>query len=75
MGQKNHDFFQCKDELSNAFRPIEQLFKTMDTSSFEIYGELTRSNADVVITLRQIFRQKLYAISAAETGDTGNDHR
>ena len=75
MGQKDHDFLQSKDEIFNAFRPIEQLFKIMDTSSVEIYGELTRSYGDVGITLCQSFRQKLDAILTAETGDTQNDHR
>ena len=75
MGQKDHDLLQSKDELSNAFRPIEQLFKIMDTSSVEIYGELTRSYADVGITLCQSFRQKLDAILTSKSGDTENDHR
>ena len=75
MGQKDHDLLQIKDEIVNAFRPIEQLFKIMDTSSVEIYGQLTRSYADVGITLCQSFRQKLDAILTAETGDTENDHR
>ena len=75
MGQKDHDLLQIKDEIVNAFRPIEQLFKIMDTSSVEIYGELTRSYAEVGITLCQSFRQKLDAILTAKTGDIKNDHR
>ena len=75
MSQKDHDLLQSKDEIFNAFRPIEQLFKIMDMSSVEIYGELTRSYADVGITLCQSFRQKLDTILTAETGDTENDHR
>ena len=75
MSQKCHDLLQSKDEIFNAFRPIEQLFKIMDTSSVEIYGELTRSYADVGITLCQSFRQKLDAILTAKTGDIKNDHR
>ena len=75
MGQKDHDLLQIKDEIVNAFRPIEQLFKIMDTSSVEIYGELTRLYADVGITLCQSFRQKLDAILTSKSGDTENDHR
>ena len=75
MGPKDHDLFQTKDEIFNAFRPIEQLFKIMDTSFVEIYGELTRSYADVGITLSQNFRQKLDAILTAESGGNQNDHR
>ena len=75
MGQKDHDLLQTKDEIFNAFRPIQQLFKIMDTSFVEIYGELTRSYADVGITLCQSFRQKLDTILTAKTGDIKNDHR
>jgi len=75
MGQKDHDLLQTKDEIFNAFRPIQQLFKIMDTSSVEIYGELTRSYAEVGITLCQNFRQKLDAILTAESGGNQNDHR
>ena len=75
MSQKDHDLLQSKDEIFNAFRPIQQLFKIMDTSSVEIYGELTRSYADVGITLCQSFRQKLDAILTSKSGDTENDHR
>ena len=75
MSQKCHDLLQSKDEIFNAFRPIEQLFKIMDTSSIAIYGNLTRTYADVGITLCQNFRQKLDAILTAKSGDTQNDHR
>ena len=75
MGPKDHDLFQTKDEIFNAFRPIEQLFKIMDTSFVEIYGELTRSYADVGITLCQNFRQKLDAILTAESGGNQNADR
>ena len=75
MGQKDHDLLQIKDEIVNAFRPIEQLFKIMDTSSVEIYGEITRSYSEIGITLCQTFRQKLDTILTAKSGDTQNDHR
>jgi len=75
MSQKDHDLLQSKDEIFNAFRPIQQLFKIMDTSSVEIYGELTRSYADVGITLCKNFRQRLDAILTDKSGDTENDHR
>ena len=75
MSQTDHDLLQTKDEIFNSFRSIEQLFKIMDTSSVEIYGQLTRSYADVGITLCQSFRQKLDAILTAKSGDIQNDHR
>lgn len=75
MDQKDHALLQTKDEVFNAFRPIEQLFKIMDTSSVEIYGELTRSYADVGITLCQNFRQKLDSLLDMQNGGSSNDHR
>uniref|UniRef100_I2Q6G8 Uncharacterized protein n=1 Tax=Desulfovibrio sp. U5L TaxID=596152 RepID=I2Q6G8_9BACT len=75
MDQKKSDILTLKDEIITAFRPIEQLFKIMDTSSVEIYGELTRIYAEVGITLCQNFRQKLDAVLSAKSGDTENDQR
>ena len=73
MGPKDHDLFQTKDEIFNTFRPIEQLFKIMDTSSVEIYGELTRSYADVGITLCKNFRQRLDAILDIQSGGSSDE--
>ena len=42
MGQKDHDLLQTKDEIFNAFRPIEQLFKIMDM-------ELTRFRGQIIL--------------------------
>uniref|UniRef100_I2Q6J3 Uncharacterized protein n=1 Tax=Desulfovibrio sp. U5L TaxID=596152 RepID=I2Q6J3_9BACT len=75
MEQKQPDNFTLRDEIITAFRPIELLFKIMDTSSVEIYGELTRSYAEVGITLCQNFRQKLDAILNLQTGSNSNDQR
>ena len=44
------------DSLTNAFRPIEELFKIMDSCSTEIYGELIRSHAEVGTILCKNFR-------------------
>ena len=56
------DNLELKSEIVNAFRPIEQLFKIMDKSSEEIYGELTRVSAEVGLELCQNFRRKLESI-------------
>lgn len=53
------DLLELKSEIINGFRPIEQLFKIMDKSSEEIYGEMTRSCAEVGLELCQNFRRKL----------------
>lgn len=75
MYQNKPDKLTLQDEVIIAFRPIEQLFKIMDSTSVELYGELTRSYSEIGLALCQSFRQKLDAILTAETGDTENDHR
>ena len=75
MSHKDHNILQTKDGILNAFRPIEELFKIMDTSSVEVYGKLTRRYSAVGITLCQSFREKLGTILTAETENTKNDHR
>ena len=62
MDQKQPDKLTLKDEIITAFRPIEQLFQIMDSTSVELYGELTRSYSEVGITLCKNFRQRLDAI-------------
>lgn len=70
MDTKKPDMHYIRNEIINAIRPIEQLFKIMDTSSVEVYGELTRSAAEVGISLCQHFRQKVDAIlNDQEQGD------
>jgi hypothetical protein len=67
------DNVELKSEIINAFRPIEQLFKIMDKSSEEIYGELTRSSAEVGLELCQNFRRKLKNILKTKEKDALND--
>jgi hypothetical protein len=59
MDQNKPEKLTLQDEMIIAFRPIEQLFKIMDSTSVELYGELTRSYSEVGITLCKNFRQKL----------------
>ena len=75
MDQHKPEKIMLQDDIITAFRPIEQLFKIMDSTSIELYGELTRSYSEVGITLCKNFRQRLDAILTAESGDTQNDHR
>ena len=62
MPQQHLDSLTLKDEIINAFRPIEQLFKIMDKSSPETSGDLTRSYGEVGLELCQNFRRKLDTI-------------
>jgi hypothetical protein len=73
MDQNKLEILTMKDELITAFRPIEQLFKIMDSTSVELYGELTRSYSEIGITLCQNFRQRLDAILDMQTGGSSNE--
>ena len=66
MDEKKPDIHYIRNEIIIAFRPIEQLFKLMDTSSVEIYGELTRLSAEVGISLCQNFRLKVDTILSSQ---------
>ena len=74
MEQQNIDRLTLKDEIINAFRPIEQLFKIMDTSGLEIDGTIIRCYAEIGLELTGNFRSKLEQLLArkqdgAENGD------
>jgi hypothetical protein len=53
------DNFTLKDEIINAFRPIEQLFKIMDTSGLEIDGTIIRCYAEIGFELVGHFRSRM----------------
>ena len=71
---KNHlEKLTLKDEIIIAFRPIEQLFQIMDSTSVELYGELTRSYSEVGITLCKNFRQRLDVILNMQNGGSSDE--
>lgn len=59
MPPQHLDNLTLKDEIINAFRPIEQLFRIMDTSGLEIDGTIIRCYAEIGIELTGNFREKL----------------
>jgi hypothetical protein len=71
MEKSQLDSFNSRDEIINAFRPIELLLGIMDTSSTEIYGNLTHSFSEIGKELCQNFRRKLDVFLAQQKeGDT-----
>ena len=62
-----------KDEIINAFRPIEQLFKIMDKSSPEVSGDVTRPYGEVGLVLCENFRSKLEEILSSISQGASND--
>lgn len=73
MDQNKPDKLTLKDEIITAFRPIEQLFKIMDSTSGELYGELTRLYSEVGITLCQNFRQRFDALLDMQSGGSSDE--
>jgi hypothetical protein len=74
MPPQHLDNLTLKDENINAFRPIEQLFKIMDTSGLEIDGAIIRCFAEIGLELTGNFREKLGQLlnrnqDGAENGD------
>jgi hypothetical protein len=59
MPPQNLDSLTLKDEIINAFRPIEQLFKIMDTSGLEIDGTIIRCYAEIGLELTGNFRERI----------------
>jgi hypothetical protein len=73
MDQKQPDKLALKDEIITAFRPIELLFQIMDSTSVELYGELTRSYSEVGTTLCHNFRQRLDALLDMQNGGSSDE--
>jgi len=59
MPPQQLDNLTFKDEIINAFRPIEQLFRIMDTSALEIDGMIIRCYAEIGLELTGNFRDRL----------------
>jgi len=73
MDKNQPDKLTLRDEIITAFRPIEQLFQIMDSTSVELYGELTRSYSEVGITLCKNFRQRLDTLLDMQTGGSSDE--
>ena len=59
MQPQHLDNLTLKDEIINAFRPVEQLFRIMDTSGIEIDGTIIRCYAEIGLELTGNFRERI----------------
>ncbi len=75
MEQNNLDRLTLKDEMINAFRPIEQLFKIMESSTLEIDGTIIRCYAEIGLELTGNFRSRMEQLLSRNQGGSGNDAR
>jgi len=59
MSQQHLDNLTLKDEIINVFRPIEQLFRIMDTSGPDVDGTIIRCYAEIGLELTGNFRERI----------------
>ncbi|MEL7640354.1 MAG: hypothetical protein AAGU21_11985 [Solidesulfovibrio sp.] len=59
MEPQDLERLDLKSAIISAFRPIEQLFKIMDTTAIEVDGAILRSYSEIGLELTRNFRQKL----------------
>ena len=59
MEPQDLEKLDLKSAIISAFRPIEQLFKIMNTTAIDVDGAILRSYAEIGLELTGNFRQKL----------------
>ena len=59
MEPQDLEKLDLKSANISAFRPIEQLFKIMDTTAIEVDGAVLRSYAEIGLELTGNFRRKI----------------
>jgi hypothetical protein len=75
MEPQHLDSLDLKSEIISAFRPIEQLFKIMDTTAIEVDGAILRCYAEIGHELTGNFRKKLEALLDSNQDGAENDNR
>ena len=59
MEPQDLEKLDIKSAIISEFRPIEQLFKIMDTTAIEVDGTILRSYAEIGLELTGNFRRKI----------------
>ena len=59
MNHDKIDLLSLQDKFIASFRPVELLFRVMDSVSIELHGELSRSYSEIGIALCNSFRSRL----------------
>jgi len=72
MPPQHLDNLTLKDEIINAFRPIEQLFRIMDTSGLDVDGTIIRCYAEIGLELTGNFRERIEKLLGPNQGGTEN---
>ena len=72
MEPQDLEKLDLKSAIISAFRPIEQLFKIMDTTAIEVDGAILRSYAEIGLELTGSFRDRLEKLLGPNQGGTEN---
>jgi len=75
MPPQHLDNLTLKDEIINAFRPIEQLFKIMDTSGHDVDGTIIRCYAEIGLELTGTFRERIEKLLGRKQDGSENADR
>jgi len=73
MEQENLDRLTIKDELINAFRPIEQLFRIMNIEASEIDASIIYAYAEIGMELTGNFRRVIERLFPSNTESLDHD--
>ena len=72
MPPQHLDNLTLKDEIINAFRPVEQLFRIMDTSGLDVDGTIIRCYAEIGLELTVNFRERIEKLLGRNQGGAEN---
>ena len=75
MEPQDFEKLDLKSAIISAFRPIEQLFKIMDTTAIEVDGAILRSYAEIGLELTGNFRKKIETLLGANQDGAENADR
>ena len=75
MEPQDLEKLDLKSAIISALRPIEQLFKIMDTTAIEVDGAILRSYAEIGLELTGNFRRKLEILLNSNQDGAENANR
>jgi hypothetical protein len=73
MAEQRPDTLHMKDEIIDAFRPIEQLFKIMDNSTLETDGLVLQHYGEIGLALTANFRNRFEKLFPPKQAGSDNE--
>lgn len=69
MEMTKSELLHFKNELINAMRPIEHIFKVMDSVAVDVYGELPVYYSEIGLILTENLRAKIESLIVVNNCD------